>query len=87
MKMQKLQVIFFAELKDNKDLREVEQRKVIVNDIKLFAQIQNRKIDAYVTKDRKSLEKMITPLSKSKNLKFEFIDLAIPINEKLGKLF
>ncbi|PKP49264.1 MAG: hypothetical protein CVT95_03610 [Bacteroidetes bacterium HGW-Bacteroidetes-12] len=78
---------FFAELKDNKDLREAEQRKVIVNDIKLFAQIHNRKIDAYITKDRKSLVKMIDPLEKTQNLNFEFIDLAIPINEKLGKLF
>lgn len=78
---------FFAELKDNKDLRESEQRKVIVNDIKLFAQIHNRKIGAYITKDRKSLGKMIDPLGKSHSLKFEFIDLAIPLNEKLGKLF
>jgi len=60
---------------------------VIVNDIKLFAQIHNRKIDAYITKDRKSLVKMIDPLEKTQNLNFEFIDLAIPINEKLGKLF
>jgi len=78
---------FFAELKDNKDLRDSEQRKVIVNDIKLFAQIHNRNIDAYITKDRKSLIKMIDPLEKSQKLNFEFIDLAIPLNEKLGKLF
>lgn len=43
---------FFAELKGNEELRDSEQRKVIINDIKLFAQIQNRKIDAYITKDR-----------------------------------
>ncbi len=29
---------FFSELKGNDDLRESEQRKVIINDIKLFAQ-------------------------------------------------
>lgn len=78
---------FFAELKENEDLRKSEQRKVIINDIKLFAQIHNRNIDAYITKDRKSLSKMIEPLTKSHNLNFEFIDLAIALNDKLGKLF
>lgn len=78
---------FFAHLKENEDLRESEQRKVIINDIKLFAQIHNRQIDAYITKDRKSLRKMIEPLEKSHDLKFEFIDLSIPLNRKLGRLF
>ena len=78
---------FFAELKEHEDLRESEQRKVIINDIKLFAQIHNRKIDAYITKDRRSLRKMIEPLRKSHNLSFEFIDLSIPLNDKLGRLF
>lgn len=78
---------FFAELKGNEDLRELEQRKVIINDIKLFAQIHNRQIDGYITKDRKSLSKMIEPLSKSHNLKFEFIDLSVSLKDKLGRLF
>ncbi len=72
---------FFAELKGNEYLRESEQRKVIINDIKLFAQIQNRNIDAYITKDSKSLSKIIEPLGKSNNLKFDFIDLSIPLND------
>jgi len=78
---------FFGELKGNEDLRKSEQRKVIINDIKLFAQIHNRKIDAYITKDRKSLGKMIEPLGISHNLNFEFIDLSISLNDKLGRLF
>lgn len=78
---------FFATLKDDEDLRKSEDRKVIINDIKLFAQIHNRKIDAYITKDRKSLTKIIEPLEKSENLKFKFIDLAIPLNDMLGRLF
>jgi len=78
---------FFTELKGKEDLRESEQRKVIINDIKLFAQIKNRNIDAYISNDRKSLGKMIEPLGKSHNLKFEFIDLSIPLNDKLGRLF
>ena len=48
---------YFTILKDNKDLRENEERKVIINDLKLFAQIQNRQIDAFITKDRKALSK------------------------------
>lgn len=78
---------FFLKLKGDETLRESEQRKVIINDIKLFSQIHNRKIDAYITKDRKSLVKMIEPLGKSHNLNFEFIDLIIPLNYKLGRLF
>lgn len=78
---------FFLELKGNETLRESEQRKVIINDIKLFSQIYNRKIDAYITKDRKSLGNMIKPLGESHNLSFEFIDLTISLNDKLGRLF
>lgn len=78
---------FYLQLKDNNELREFEQRKVIINDVKLFAQIQNRKIDGYITKDRKSLSKMIEPLKNSHDLIFEFIDLTIPLNQKLGRLF
>lgn len=78
---------FFAQLKGNEYLRKSEQRKVIINDIKLFAQIHNRDIDAYITKDRKSLGKMIEPLGKSHDLNFEFIDLSISLNDKLERLF
>lgn len=78
---------FFATLKENDELRESEQRKVIINDIKLFAQIHSRNIDAYITKDRKSLDKMIKPLGISHTLKFEFIDLSSSLNESLGRLF
>lgn len=63
------------------------ERKVVINDIKLFSQIHHRAIDAFITKDRKSLTKMIEPLSNAYNLKFEFIDLSIPLRDKLGKLF
>lgn len=77
---------FFAHLKEDTDLRSIEERKVIINDLKLFAQIHNRGIDAFITKDRKALSKMITPL-KSKGLNFQYLDLTFPLNEKLGRLF
>ncbi len=78
---------YFAELKGNTSLREIEERKIIINDLKLFAQIQNREIDAFITKDRKALSRMIEPLKESKNLQFEYLDLTIPINQRLGLLF
>ncbi len=78
---------YFTILKDNKDLRENEERKVIINDLKLFAQIQNRQIDAFITKDRKALSKMIITLKESRDLNFEYLDLTIPLKERLGLLF
>lgn len=62
-------------------------RKVVINDVKLMAQVHNRKIDAYISKDRKSLNKMISPLHESHDINFEFIDLSIPLNDRLGRLF
>ncbi|MEC5158430.1 PIN domain-containing protein [Chryseobacterium sp. MP_3.2] len=78
---------YFSVFKDDYPLRELEKRKVIINDLKLFAQIKNRGIDAFITKDRKALPKMIEPLRQNKGLHFEFIDLTIPVAESLGILF
>lgn len=78
---------FLATLRNIGKFGDFGDRKVVINDLKLFAQIQNRKIDAFMTKDRKSLVKMIEPLRKYHNLNFEFIDLSIPLNDKLGRLF
>lgn len=78
---------YFAFLKGDDSLREIEERKVIINDLKLFAQIKNRGIDAFITKDRKALPKMIEPLRQNKGLHFEYIDLIIPLAQRLGILF
>tara|TARA_R100001369_G_scaffold91507_2_gene132990 strand:+ start:575 stop:1057 length:483 start_codon:yes stop_codon:yes gene_type:complete len=78
---------FLALLKDIGKFGDFGERKVVINDIKLFAQIHNRRIDAYITKDRKSFKKMIEPLKKEFNLSFEVIDLTTPLNSKLGRLF
>lgn len=83
----KISGYFTNELLKLKPLRDIELRKVVINDVKLFAQIKNRKIDAYITKDRLSLSKMIEHLNQSHLLRFEFIDLAVPLNDKLGRLF
>ena len=78
---------FFSFLKDDSDVRSLEDRKVIINDLKLLAQIKNRKIEGFITKDRKALPKMIEPLREHKGLVFEYLDLTIPLKDKLGKLF
>jgi predicted nucleic acid-binding protein len=78
---------FLALLKGLGKFGDFGERKVVINDIKLFAQIHNRKIDAYITKDRKSFTKMIDPLKKEFSLTFESIDLTTPLNAKLGRLF
>lgn len=78
---------FFSFLKGNSELRGMEERKVIINDLKIFAQIKNRGIDAFITKDRKSLPKMIEPLKMGQGLNFEYLDLTVSLNERLGLLF
>ncbi|MDV3665997.1 hypothetical protein CMU51_18260 [Elizabethkingia anophelis] len=78
---------YYAFLKDNPDVRNSEERKVIINDLKLFAQIKNRNIDAFITKDRSALPKMINPLKENMGLHFEYLDLTIPLRDKLGLLF
>ncbi|MDO3693878.1 hypothetical protein QVZ41_03320 [Wenyingzhuangia sp. chi5] len=77
---------FLSTLKSLGKFGDYGTRKVVINDIKLFAQVHNRKIDAYITNDIKSFNKMVEPLSKSHSLKFKFIDLSIPLNVRLGKL-
>jgi len=78
---------FLATLRSLGKFGDFGERKVVINDIKLFSQIHNRDIDAYITKDRRSLTKIIEPLSNTYNLKFEFVDLSIPLRDRLGKLF
>ena len=79
--------LFYSLLKDKKEVRDSFDRKVIINDIKLFAQIHNRKIDAFITKDQKALSKMIMPLNEMAAINFQYIDLSVPVNEFLGELF
>ena len=78
---------FLSTLRNQEKFGDFGDRKVVINDIKLFSQIHNRNIDAFTTKDKKSFTKMIEPLSESYELSFEFIDLSIPLSDKLGRLF
>lgn len=72
-------------LLNDPEVRDLEKRSVVINDIKLIAQTHNRKIDAYISKDRKSFNKMINKLRGS-GLSFNFIDLSIPLSEFKGEL-
>lgn len=78
---------FLSILKNMGKFGDFGERKVVINDVKLFAQIHNRKIDTYITKDRKSITKLIEPLKNECNLKFETIVLSTPLNTFLGRLF
>ena len=63
------------------------ERNVIKDDCKLIAQLYNRKIDAYITKDRKSFGQIINPIIKEKGFSIELLDLAITLKEFKGELF
>ena len=62
-------------------------RRIIANDVKILAQIQNKKIEGIISKDVKSLKQYITPLTSSSLLSVKFIDLNIPLHQALGQLF
>lgn len=68
------------------------KRDTIKDDCKLFAQICNREIDAFISKDIKAYNQYIAPINENADLscKFKFIDLTIsPQNyfQEQGSLF
>jgi len=73
-------------LNDKLQLHNTE-RLVVKDDCKLIAQIFNRKIEAYITKDRKSFTQIINPLKLSKKFSLELLDLEIPLNVYKNELF
>ncbi|MCX8472476.1 MAG: PIN domain-containing protein [Sediminibacterium sp.] len=68
----------------NKEKLKLNQRNIIPNDTKLFAQADCEKsIDFYLTSDTESL-KIYNLLRANTNPKFQFIDLNTPYNETFG---
>ncbi|MGB3947895.1 MAG: hypothetical protein WBM13_07915 [Bacteroidia bacterium] len=63
------------------------ERNVIKDDCKLISQIFNRRINGYITKDRKSFSQIIHPIQKVKGFELKLLDLEIPLNEYKGELF
>jgi len=63
------------------------KRDVIKDDCKLLAQIFNRKIEGYITKDKKSFGQIINPIINNKGFKIDLLDLEIPLKDYKGELF
>ncbi|MBK8141468.1 MAG: hypothetical protein IPK57_10945 [Chitinophagaceae bacterium] len=63
------------------------ERNVIKDDCKLMAQLFNRNIQGYITKDRKSFSQIIAPILASKIFVIEVLDLEIPLKDFKGELF
>jgi predicted nucleic acid-binding protein len=62
-------------------------RNIVKDDCKLIAQLYNRKIDGYITKDRKSFNQIIKPITEIKGFTIELIDFSFSLKEYKGELF
>ena len=78
---------FHSILLNNKEQVANIERNVIKDDCKLMAQVFNRNIRGYITKDRKSFSQIIAPIQASKNFALELLDLEIPLKDFKGELF
>jgi len=78
---------FHREIKGDSNKIEAYNRSIVVNDVKILAQIKTKKIHAIISKDLNSLKKYIMPLTNRNLLDVKFIDLNTPLNQALGQLF
>ena len=78
---------FYSILNTKKEQNQELERLVIKDDCKLIAQIYNRKIARYITKDRKSRTQIFEPLQKEMNFSVEFLDFSIPLSKYTYTLF
>ena len=62
-------------------------RNVVKDDCKLIAQLFNRKIEGYITKDHKSFGQIIKPIAETKGFSIELLDLSISLQEFKAELF
>jgi predicted nucleic acid-binding protein len=74
-------------LLEQRELIKGMDRDAIKDDCKLIAQIFNRSIEGYITKDQKSFERIIKPIQERKQHSLIFIDLTIPLKNFIGTLF
>lgn len=77
---------FFKILMENKSVFDGTLRDVIKDDCKILAQIANRNIEGYITKDKSSFNKIINPILQHTNLDIELLDLAIPLSTYKNEL-
>lgn len=73
-------------INNNKQVKNIE-RNVIKDDCKLIAQIFNRNIQGYITKDKKSFNQIINPILETKAFTVELLDLEIPLRDFKSELF
>jgi hypothetical protein len=78
---------FHKEIKGSSDNIPEYNRRIITNDVKIFAQIKTKGIDAIISKDVNSIKQYHTPLTNLNLVNFKFIDLNTPLNQALGQLF
>lgn len=63
------------------------ERDLVKDDCKLIAQICRRKIEGFITKDHRSLQQFVRPISERMQHQIIFIDLTIPVKIFVGLLF
>lgn len=78
---------FHAQLLEQKEQVAQLDRNVIKDDCKLMAQLFNRKIEGYITKDRKSFNQIISPIMAANSFEVKLLDLETPFNVFAGTLF
>jgi len=78
---------FHSILLDNKESVSALERNVIKDDCKLMAQIYNRRIHGYITKDKKSFGSIIRPITTTRGFSIELLDLETPLSSFSGELF
>jgi hypothetical protein len=78
---------FHSILLEQKNKAKDIDRNIVKDDCKLIAQLFNRKIEGYITKDRRSFSQIIMPIAESKGFSIELLDLSISLKEFKGELF
>ena len=78
---------FHKEIKGESDNIKGYNRRIIANDVKIFAQIKTKNIDAVISKDINSIKQYLMPLTTLNLINLKFIDLNTPLNQTLGQLF
>jgi predicted nucleic acid-binding protein len=78
---------FHSILLNNKQQLKNIDRTIVKDDCKLIAQIYNRKIEAYITKDKKSFTQIINPITTARQFSIELLDLEIDLKAYRSLLF
>jgi predicted nucleic acid-binding protein len=78
---------FHSILISNKERVSTLERNVIKDDCKLIAQIHNRGIQGYITKDKRSFGSIIRPITTARGFNIKLLDLETPLSAFSGELF